>query len=43
MRPKLGACISALNAGVPYVAIAGPSLHRTVLEDGKGGTILVAA
>jgi acetylglutamate kinase len=43
MKPKLGACVQALAAGVPEIVIAGPSRHATVLADGNGGTHLVAA
>jgi acetylglutamate kinase len=43
MRPKLQACLEALEAGVGEVIIAGPERHATVLVDGKGGTHLVAA
>lgn len=43
MRPKLLACVAALEAGVAKVLIAGPDRHETVLSDGKGGTCLVAA
>ncbi|HEX7581077.1 MAG TPA: acetylglutamate kinase [Thermoanaerobaculia bacterium] len=43
MRPKLQACLEALEAGVNEVIIAGPERHATVLVDGKGGTHLVAA
>jgi len=43
MRPKLQACLEALEAGVGEVIIAGPARHTTVLVDGKGGTHLVAA
>ncbi len=43
MRPKLQACLEALEAGVGEVIIAGPERHTTVLVDGKGGTHLVAA
>jgi len=43
MRPKLTAALSALDAGVPEVVIAGPSRHAEVLRGEKGGTCLVAA
>ncbi len=43
MRPKLEACAEALELGVKSVVIAGPDRHATVLEDGTGGTCLVAA
>jgi acetylglutamate kinase len=43
MKPKLGAAIEALEAGVGEVVVAGPSLHRAALLEGKGGTHLVAA
>jgi acetylglutamate kinase len=43
MRPKLNACLSALAAGVREVVIAGPNRHASVLSNGMGGTILVAA
>jgi acetylglutamate kinase len=43
MRPKLAACLEALDAGVGEVVIAGPERHASVLVDGKGGTHLVAA
>lgn len=43
MRPKLQACLTALAAGVREVVIAGPSRHESVLQDGTGGTTLVAA
>ncbi len=43
MRPKLLACLEALDAGVAEVVIAGPARHSTVLVDGAGGTHLVAA
>lgn len=43
MKPKLRAAVEALEAGVPEVLIAGPSLHRAALLEGKGGTLLVAA
>jgi acetylglutamate kinase len=43
MRPKLQACLEALEAGVGEVVIAGPEYHATVLIDGKGGTHLVVA
>jgi acetylglutamate kinase len=40
MRPKMAACVEALEHGVGEVVIAGPKLHATVLADGKGGTVL---
>ena len=43
MRPKLTACIEALDSGVGEVVIAGPERHASVLLDGQGGTHLVAA
>ena len=43
MKPKLRAALDALDAGVTEVLIAGPSLHRAALLEGKGGTHLVAA
>ena len=43
MKPKLRAALEALDAGVSEVLIAGPSLHRAALLEGKGGTHLVAA
>ncbi len=43
MRPKLAACLFAIQSGVPEVLIAGPSRHEAVLFDGQGGTRLVAA
>lgn len=42
MRPKLTACVEALEQGVGRVVIAGPKRHATVLTDGIGGTILEA-
>ena len=42
MKPKLRAALEALDAGVSEVIIAGPSLHRAALLEGKGGTHLVA-
>lgn len=43
MKPKLRAAVEALEAGVSEVIIAGPSMHRSALLEGKGGTHLVAA
>ncbi len=43
MEPKLRAALEALDGGVSEVLIAGPSLHRAALLEGKGGTRLVAA
>ena len=43
MKPKLAAVLEALEGGVSEVVIAGPDRHATVLQDGKGGTHLVAA
>ncbi|MFN7986899.1 MAG: acetylglutamate kinase [Thermoanaerobaculia bacterium] len=43
MKPKLRSALEALEAGVSEVLIAGPSLHRAALLDGKGGTRLVTA
>ena len=43
MKPKLRSAVEALEAGVPEVLVAGPSLHRSALLEGKGGTRLVAA
>ena len=43
MKPKLRAAVEALEAGVSEVVIAGPSMHRSALLEGKGGTHLVAA
>lgn len=43
MKPKLRAAVEALEAGVSEVLIAGPSMHRAALLEGKGGTHLVAA
>ncbi|MBK9375762.1 MAG: acetylglutamate kinase [Holophagales bacterium] len=43
MKPKLRAAVEALEAGVSEVVIAGPSMHRAALLEGKGGTHLVAA
>lgn len=42
MKPKLRAAVEALEAGVSEVVIAGPSMHRSALLEGKGGTHLVA-
>jgi len=43
MKPKLRAALDALDAGVEEVLVAGPSLHRAALLEGRGGTHLVAA
>ncbi|MEO6324700.1 MAG: acetylglutamate kinase, partial [Thermoanaerobaculia bacterium] len=43
MRPKLNACLAALEGGVHEIVIAGPKRHESVLANGLGGTILVAA
>ena len=43
MKPKLRAAVEALEAGASEVIIAGPSMHRSALLEGKGGTHLVAA
>lgn len=43
MKPKLRSAVEALEAGVTEVIIAGPSMHRSALLEGKGGTHLVAA
>jgi acetylglutamate kinase len=43
MKPKLRSAVEALEAGVSEVIIAGPSMHRSALLEGKGGTHLVAA
>ena len=43
MKPKLRAALEAVDAGVSEVLVAGPSLHRAALLEGKGGTCLVAA
>lgn len=43
MRPKLKACLEALDSGVREVVIAGPGRHASVLANGRGGTSLVAA
>lgn len=43
MKPKLRSALEALEAGVSEVLIAGPSLHRAALLEGKGGTHLVTA
>ena len=42
MKPKLRAAVEALEAGVSEVIIAGPTMHRSALLEGKGGTHLVA-
>jgi acetylglutamate kinase len=43
MRPKLHACLHALDSGVAQVIIAGPRRQRRALQRGEGGTRLVAA
>lgn len=43
MKPKLRACLDALEGGVAEVIIAGPSRHGAALAGGEGGTHLVAA
>lgn len=43
MRPKLSACLQALDAGVGQVVIAGPAQQERALRSGEGGTRLVAA
>ena len=43
MRPKLNACLNALDSGVDHVLIAGPRQHERALLRGEGGTRLVAA
>lgn len=43
MKPKLRAALDAIDAGVSEVLVAGPSLHRAALLEGKGGTRLVPA
>jgi Acetylglutamate kinase len=43
MKPKLRAALEAIDAGVSEVLVAGPSLHRAALLEGKGGTCLVPA
>ncbi|MBI5445945.1 MAG: acetylglutamate kinase, partial [Deltaproteobacteria bacterium] len=43
MKPKLRAAVEAMEAGVSEVIIAGPSMHRSALLEGKGGTHLVPA
>ncbi|HXI13899.1 MAG TPA: acetylglutamate kinase [Thermoanaerobaculia bacterium] len=43
MRPKLSASLDAVCAGVGEVIIAGPRSHQQALEEGRGGTHLVAA
>jgi acetylglutamate kinase len=43
MKPKLRSAVEALEAGVSEVIIAGPSMHRSALLEGKGGTHLVTA
>lgn len=43
MKPKLRSALEALEAGVSEVLVAGPSLHRAALLEGKGGTQLVAS
>ncbi|MGH9866878.1 MAG: acetylglutamate kinase [Candidatus Polarisedimenticolia bacterium] len=43
MRPKLHACLDALESGVGQVLIAGPAAQQRALLRGQGGTRLVAA
>lgn len=43
MKPKLSACLEAIENGVGEVLIAGPAKHRSALENGEGGTRLAAA
>jgi acetylglutamate kinase len=43
MRPKLRACLEALEKGVETVVIAGPDGHEAAVKRGRGGTRLVAA